>query len=68
MKILCKLEFHTAAPSSLWNDGHYFSVCTRCGQNLIRTSQSRWIAVPPHMKVVWRERTSDDVVWPSHVR
>ena len=65
--LLCNLGIHTVMPSKLWNDGHYFSVCARCKKDMIRTPNGRWMRVPTNMKVVWRRRTEDDIVWPTHL-
>ncbi len=67
MNILCRLGQHKPLPSKLWNDGHYFTACARCKRMLIRTPAGRWSHVPAHLRVVWRERTDDDVVWPQHL-
>jgi hypothetical protein len=67
MSMMCNLGFHQPVPSRLWNDGHYFSQCERCGVSMIRKPNDGWEVVPANLKVVWRERTEDDVVWPTHV-
>lgn len=65
--LFCRLGFHRARPSNLWNDGHYFSSCQRCGTMLIRKPEGSWKPIPPSMRVVWRRRTDDDIVWPTHI-
>ena len=67
MNLLCGFGRHKPAPSKLWNDGHFFSTCLRCRTPLIRKPDENWHAVPPGMKVVWRKRTDDDIVWPTHI-
>ncbi len=67
MNPLCLFGVHKPRPSKLWNDGHFFSACARCAAQLVRTPEEPWHVVPPNMKVVWRPRTEEDVVWPSHI-
>lgn len=50
--LLCVLGWHNADPLALWNDGHYFSNCSRCGRDLVRTAFGRW-TVPKGVQVVW---------------
>lgn len=67
MNIFCRLGQHRAVPGTLWNDGYYFSACARCGKELVRVPGGRWTTIPPNMRVVWRERTEEDIVWPPHI-
>lgn len=67
MKLLCKLGLHKPMFSNVWNEGHYFTACKRCGITMIRKPHGRWKPVPDNLRVVWRERTGDDIVWPTHV-
>ena len=67
MKILCDMGLHKAIPSKIWNDGYYFSRCVRCGADMIRAPEGPWKTVPSTLRVVWRKRTQDDVVWPTHI-
>ena len=67
MKILCRIGRHKALPSNVWNDGHFFSACERCGEQLIRVPSGRWTVVPRNMRVVWRPRSDQDIVWPGHM-
>lgn len=67
MNILCRFGHHSALPSNVWNDGHYFSACARCGLQMIRVPNGRWTLVPRNMRVVWRARSDDDIVWPQHI-
>lgn len=36
-----------------WNNGYYFTQCTRCGRDLVRTSFGRWHE-PRGYRVVWQ--------------
>lgn len=65
--ILCRFGLHKARDSHLWNDGHYFSSCTRCPTPLIRKPEERWHPIPRGLRLVWRPRTEDDIVWPTHI-
>ena len=67
MNIVCRLGFHKPLHSNVWNDGWYFSRCTRCDHDLIRKPAERWKIVPPNLRVVWRQRAEDDIKWPSHL-
>jgi hypothetical protein len=53
MPLTCELGWHRADPLARWNDGYYFSKCTRCGRDLVRTAYQRW-HVPKGYKVVWQ--------------
>lgn len=67
MHLGCKLGLHKAVPSRLWNDGYYFSTCSRCGIPLVRRSEGRWQPVPRGHRIVWRPRDEDDIDWPQHL-
>jgi len=54
MKGLCRLGFHKARKSEIWNGGYYFSRCVRCDQDMIRRPDEDWQAVPPGHHIVWR--------------
>jgi len=53
MSIICLLAGHHAFPSSVRNQGFYFSQCRCCGRDMIR-SQRGWHKVPKGFRVVWR--------------
>lgn len=65
--LLCRFGLHKARPSNIWNDGYYFSSCVRCDQSMLRTPEEKWHVVPRGLRVVWRPRTKDDIVWPTHI-
>jgi hypothetical protein len=50
---LCALGSHSPAPYARWNGGYYFSKCTRCGRDLVRTGYGRWHE-PKGYRVVWQ--------------
>jgi hypothetical protein len=56
MSVFCGMGIHRAAAQPVWNNGFYFSACTRCGCDLVRGAHDRWRAVPRGFKVVWRQR------------
>lgn len=64
--LLCRLGFHAARPSTVWNDGHFFSSCSRCDVPMVRRPEEKWRPVPAGLRVVWRPRTKDDVIWPTN--
>lgn len=53
MHILCRAGRHRARPSSLCNQGLYFSTCSRCDQDMVR-SGTRWKRIQPGFRVVWK--------------
>lgn len=53
MSIPCLLGGHSAFPSSVRNQGFYFSKCRCCGRDMIRSSRG-WQRVPRGFRVVWR--------------
>lgn len=53
MPIMCLVAGHHAFPSSVRNQGFYFSQCRCCGRDMIR-SQHGWQKVPKGLRVVWR--------------
>ncbi len=56
---LCRLGWHAPRKGALWNQGYYFTRCTRCGADLVRTTFSGWEA-PRGQRVVWRTRAELD--------
>ncbi len=59
MPIICRLGFHRPAPMPRWNDGYYFTRCTRCRRDLVRTAFDNWHPPRGH-RVVWREAPPPD--------
>jgi cell division protein FtsZ len=57
MPIMCLVAGHHAFPSSVRNQGFYFSQCRCCGRDMIR-SQRGWRKVPKGFRVVWRREAS----------
>lgn len=53
MPILCLTGFHSTRPSTIANQGYFFSSCTRCGRQMIG-SAVKWKPVPRLMRVVWK--------------
>jgi len=53
MSITCLLGGHSAFPSSVRNQGFYFSQCRGCGCDMICSSRG-WQRVPRGFRVVWR--------------
>ena len=61
MTILCSVMNHVPAAKRHHNQGLEFSMCHRCGCDLIRSEEAEWAPVPQGFRVVWREfgRTGD---------
>lgn len=55
MPLLCDLGWHRPDPIARWNDGYYFSKCSRCGRDLVRTAFGQW-QVPKGYRVVWQQK------------
>lgn len=53
MHILCRAGRHRARPSTLCNQGIYFSTCSRCDRDMVR-SGARWKRIAPGFRVVWK--------------
>ena len=53
MHVSCILGGHSAFPSSVRNQGFYFSQCRCCGRDMIK-SRSGWQKVPKGFRVVWQ--------------
>ena len=61
MTIFCSVMNHVASAKRHHNQGLEFSICHRCGCDLIRIEDSgEWSAVPEGFRVVWRETASTD--------
>jgi hypothetical protein len=56
---MCRLGLHKPVPSQIWNAGFYFTRCSDCDRDMIRTAEGRWRLVPRGTKVVWRPSTED---------
>ena len=62
MTVLCSVMNHVPATRRHQNQGLEFSMCHRCGCDLIRSEEAgEWTQVPQGFRVVWREfgRTGD---------
>lgn len=57
MSLTCLLGGHRAFPSSVRNQGFYFSQCRCCGRDMIRSSRG-WQIVPKGFRVVWRRAST----------
>ncbi|HYI38899.1 MAG TPA: hypothetical protein VE053_01115 [Allosphingosinicella sp.] len=53
MHIFCRAGHHSARPSTLCNQGIYFSTCSRCDRDMIRT-RAGWKRLAPGFRVVWK--------------
>lgn len=53
MPISCLLGGHNAFPSSVRNQGFYFSQCRCCGRDMIK-SRNGWQPVPKGFRVIWQ--------------
>lgn len=62
MTLFCSVMNHVPAAKRHHNQGLEFSMCHRCGCDLIRTEETgEWTQVPQGFRVVWREfGRSDD--------
>jgi hypothetical protein len=52
VNLLCALGLHRPGGIPRWNDGFYFTTCSRCGSDLVRTAYQGW-HVPSGYRVVW---------------
>ena len=55
MSIVCSVIGHKASSASVWNRGHHFSTCTRCGADLVESEDDRWITPPPGYRIVRKQ-------------
>lgn len=53
MHIFCRAGRHSARPSTLLNQGLYFSTCSRCDRDMIRRG-ARWTRIGRGFRVVWK--------------
>ena len=56
MALVCSVLGHSAAASTVSNQGYQFSTCTRCGVDLIQSGEGQWIAPPKGYRIVRRKR------------
>ncbi len=63
MNLLCALLDHRRALPVRHNAGLSFTICQRCGADLVRERRERWHKVPPGSRVVWR---APDVATPGN--
>jgi hypothetical protein len=57
MTLLCTLLNHATGPHMLRNQGFAFSICRRCGRDMIRSVEppaTKWRVVPTGFRVAWR--------------
>jgi hypothetical protein len=55
LPLLCDLGWHRPDGLARWNDGYYFSKCSRCKRDLVRTAFGSW-QVPKGFRVVWQQK------------
>ncbi|TGX56149.1 hypothetical protein E5A73_03360 [Sphingomonas gei] len=55
MTILCSVMNHVPSAKRHHNQGLEFSICHRCGCDMIRSDDGDWAQVPAGFRVVWRE-------------
>lgn len=53
LPLLCELGWHRPRPLARWNNGYYFTKCSRCGCDLVRTTYGGW-QEPQGFRVVWQ--------------
>lgn len=53
MSLICELGWHRPRRVARWNNGYYFTRCSRCGRDLVRTAYGRWHE-PHGYRVVWQ--------------
>lgn len=49
----CHLTGHQPGEDVIWNEGYFFTSCTRCGRDMMR-ADGPWRTVPRKYRVVWR--------------
>jgi hypothetical protein len=54
MTILCSVMNHVPSAKRHHNQGLEFSICHRCGCDMIRSDGAEWTQVPQGFRVVWR--------------
>jgi hypothetical protein len=55
MSIVCSVIGHKASSATVWNRGHHFSTCTRCGADLVESEDDRWITPPAGYRIVRKQ-------------
>jgi hypothetical protein len=65
---MCKVGWHAPSTQEIWNDGHHFTRCNRCREDLVRPPAGRWSEAPKGFRVVWKDRTEDDIDWQAWAR
>jgi len=55
MSIVCSVIGHKASSATVWNRGHHFSTCTRCGADLVESQDDRWITPPAGYRIVRKQ-------------
>ena len=59
MPLFCGLGWHRPRPVARWNNGYYFTKCSRCGRDLVRTAYGGWHE-PKGFRVVWQAEAPVD--------
>lgn len=49
----CHLTGHQPGEQIVWNEGYFFTSCTRCGRDMMR-ADGPWRTVPRKYRLVWR--------------
>ena len=55
MSIVCFVIGHKASSATVWNRGHHFSTCTRCGADLVESEDDRWITPPAGYRIIRKQ-------------
>ena len=55
MSIVCSVIGHKASSAKVWNRGHHFSTCSRCGKDLVESEDDRWITPPSGYRIVRKQ-------------
>ncbi|MFL9839460.1 hypothetical protein ABS767_00670 [Sphingomonas sp. ST-64] len=53
MAQFCHLIGHQPGDDPVWNEGYFFTRCTRCGRDMMR-ADGPWRSVPRKYRVAWR--------------
>lgn len=67
MSIVCSVIGHKASSTSVWNRGHHFSTCTRCGADLVESEDNRWITPPAGYRIVRKQLELAPEAFETHV-
>ncbi len=68
MSVLCRLWDHAAVGKGKWNAGYFFSRCSRCGSDILRTANGSWKKPPKHHRVIWKPIGPNDIDWEAWER